>query len=570
MKRSIRFLNPSRWIARIIFISDLSFGTFTILLCLVMLILSSCGTSNPIQDEAEIITPELMQTDQKIWVGLSERPGSLDPAYHLSDTSEIILRNIFDSLLTRDHGSNVHLELAESIRLPDDRTLLIKLREGVLFHDGVELTSRDVVYTFNRIIQENALQYPEPHTSPKKTLAAPIESIEAKDRYTVIMHLTDPWPAAYQLLVQQQIVPMHYLELVGDQGFQKHPIGSGPFKFITADEDKGQVVLQKFADYYGGALTLEPVGPACIDEVVFIVTPDPRLRMAALAVGKLDLIQRIPLPLPPEIADNPEIQVKEVPGTHPIWLEMNVTKEPFNDLRVRLALNYALDKQELSNEIFQGRAVVLAGPLSPYNEFVSRDLESYPYDPDLTKQLFARSGWIDLSGQGLQRPEGDIFQMTIDTTLELEPLAKALADQYRAIGIRVSVRTWEPDVIQELMQKGERDAFLGDWGDPTFDPIGHFELKWHGKVEGERYGSANFSGYNNTRVNDLIRNAEITLDPTERYALYNEAQHIIYQEAPAVFLLLPQSIEAATVDLENWAPAADGSIDLHDVCISSQ
>jgi peptide/nickel transport system substrate-binding protein len=534
-----------------------------------LLFLVSCRVSSPTPPGKTITTPELGRTYQRLVVGLSERPVSLDPADHRSDSSEIISRNIFDSLLTRDHGSGIHLELAESIRAPDANTLIIKLREGVLFHDGVELTSRDVVYSFNRIIQENSLQYPEPHTSPKKSLAAPLESLEAVDRYTVIMHLNDPWPAAYQLLVQQQIVPLHYLELVGDEGFQKHPIGSGPFKFVEADQEQGRIILEKYSEYYGGAPTLRPVGPACIDEVVFIVTPDPRLRMAALTTGEFDLIQGAPLPIPPEISDNPQIQVRSVPGTHPIWLEMNVTKPPFNDPGVRKALNYAVDREELRQKVYQGKALVLAGPLSPYNEYVSRDLRPYPYDPEHAKLLLARSGWIDLNGEGIQRPEGESFEFTIDTITELEPLARALADQYREIGIRASVRTWEPAVIQELMQTGVRDAFLGDWGDPTFDPIGHFDLKWHGRVEGEQYGAANFSGYNNPRVNELIRNAEITLDLNKRYELYNEAQHILYEDAPAVFLLLPQSTEAATIELINWEPAADGSIDLDDVCITS-
>jgi peptide/nickel transport system substrate-binding protein len=184
--------------------------------------------------------------------------------------------------------------------------------------------------------------------------------------------------------------------------------------------------------------------------------------------------------------------------------------------------------------------------------------------------LLARSGWLDFNGEGLMRPEGDTFQMTIDTTAQLEPLAKGLADQYRSLGIEVSIRVWEPEVIQSLMQTGARDTYLGDLGDPAFDPVGHFDLKWHGSIQEEAYGSANYSGYNNAQVNSLIRAAEITADPVERYELYNEAQYILYRDAPAVFLLLPQSIEAASTALVNWGPAADGSINLHDVCIRSE
>lgn len=532
-------------------------------------IFAGCSQTNPLSHGTASDAEERGEPSQILVVGLAEKPTSLDPADQLCVSSEIVIRNIFDGLVTRDHRSGVHLELAESITATDERTLRIKLREGVLFHDGVELNSEDVVYTFNRIIQDNALEYPQPHTSPRKSLITPLDSIEALDRYTVIMHLHDPWPAAFQLLVHQQIVPRHYLELVGDEVFQRHPIGTGPFKFIAADEEMQKITLGRFPDYYGGAPSLPPIGPACLEEVEFRVIPDHRLRMAALTIGELDLVQSVPLSMLTEIPPDSGLQIRSVPGTRPIWMELNIEKAPFKDLRVRQALNYAVDKDQLIEEIFLGKALALSGPLSPFNDYVSKDLEPYPFDPELAKLLLARSGWIDINGEGLQRPEGDIFELTIDTTAELQPLAQAVADQYRALGIRVSIRIWDSEVIEPLVSAGERQAFLGDWGDPTFDPIGHFDLKWHGRLPGEQYGSANFSGYNDERVNDLILAAEVSADPKERYEFYNEAQHIIYRDAPAVFLLLPQSVEAATAGLLNWAPAADGSINLHDVCLPS-
>jgi peptide/nickel transport system substrate-binding protein len=119
-----------------------------------------------------------------------------------------------------------------------------------------------------------------------------------------------------------------------------------------------------------------------------------------------------------------------------------------------------------------------------------------------------------------------------------------------------------------MLQAGERQAFLDDWGDSAFDPVGHFEAKWHGFVEGEAYGRGNYSGYNNERVNELIKLGETTADTGERQAIYDEAQEIVYEEAPAVFLLLPEEAEAARADIENWEPASDSRINLHDVCVA--
>jgi peptide/nickel transport system substrate-binding protein len=500
-------------------------------------------------------------------VGLAHPPVSLDPADHRSRNSETVIRNMFDSLTTRDNHSGVHLELAQEITRQDERTLLIRLREGVLFHDGVEMTAEDVVFSFNRIIQENAIEYPEPHSSPRQGLIAPLETIEQIDDYTVLMHFSGPWPVAYQMLVHQQIVPKHYVEQVGTKGFQEAPIGTGPFKFVSADFDLSEVVLERFDDYYGGSPDLEPVGSACIDQAVFRYIPDARTRAAALTVGEVDIIQSVPLELLDYLADNASVQVKDAPGTQPLYLELNVRALPFNSRNVRLALNYAVDRVAILKEVYGGRGKLLAGPLSPYNSFVNIELTPYPYDQSIAVDLLAQAGWWDLLGEGLRRAEGDEFRFTIDTVAEYAPVAEMLSEQYAEIGIEADVRIWEREVIRPLFEEGQRVAYLDSWEDSAFDPVGHLEAKWHGRVADQPYGRGNFSGYNNGRVNFLIREGELTANPLERQIIYSEAQEIIYSQAPAVFLILPEAVEAASTKVVNWEPAADGRINLHDVCL---
>ena len=110
-------------------------------------------------------------------------------------------------------------------------------------------------------------------------------------------------------------------------------------------------------------------------------------------------------------------------------------------------------------------------------------------------------------------------------------------------------------------------SYLDDWGDSAFDPVGHFEAKWHGFAENTPYGRGNFSGYNNERVNELTKLGETTGDEAQRQALYNEAQQIVYDEAPAVFLIVPEEVEAASATISNWSPASDSRLNMHDVCI---
>ena len=521
------------------------------------------------REEVErLITPTPVPGRQTIIVALSQAPDTLDPADHRSRQSETVVRNMFDGLVTRDTKSGVHLELAEEMNWLDDQTLEVKLRQGVKFHDGVEMTADDVVFTFNRIIQENQIEYPEPHTSPRKGLIAPLVSVEEVDDYTVVMNFSAPWPPAMQLIVHQQIVPKHYLEEVGTQGFVANPIGTGPFKFVSVQPGFTEVVLERFDDYYGGAADLEPVGPACVSGVIFRVIPEASTRVAALLAGEVDVIQAVPAELIETLAQTPGIQVKSAVGTQPKWMEMNVNKPPFDDLRVRQALNYAVDKDLIIQEIYGGRAVALPGPLSPFNNFVNKSLTPYAYNPDMALSLLSDAGWTDTDGDGLLDKNGQPFTFTLDTLEEWRPLAEAVADMFRAIGIDASVRFWEYSVVRPQLLAGERMAYLDDWGDSAFDPVGHYEAKWHGFVEGAPYGRANFSTYNNERVNELIKLGETTADPAERQKIYDEAQQLVYDEAPAVFLILPDEAEAASDRVMNWEPAADSRINLHDVCLA--
>ncbi len=503
-----------------------------------------------------------------IVVALSEAPVSLDPADHRSRPSETVIRNMFDGLVTRDTRSGVHMQLAESMDWTDDQTLTIQLRQDVKFHDGSQMTAEDVVFTFNRVILENQIEYPEVHSSPRKGLIAPLESIEKTGDFTVVMHFSTPWPPAMQMLVHQQIVPKAYLEKVGTKGFVEHPIGTGPFKFVSAGDGLEEIVMERFEDYYGGSPDLAPVGPACVEKVIFRVIPEASTRAAALLAGEVQVIQSVPSDLVGRLNENSNVVVKTAPGTQPKWIELNVTKPPFDDVRVRQALNYALDKNLIIQEIYDGRAIALPGALSPYNNFVNKSLQPYPYDMDKALQLLADAGWSDTNNDGIVDKDGQNLSFTIDTLEEHRGLAEAVASLFQEAGIDASVRFWEYSVVRPMLLAGERQSYLDDWGDSAFDPVGHFEAKWHGFVEGASYGRGNFSGYNNERVNELVWLGETTVDTAERQTIYDEAQQIVYDEAPAVFLILPEEIEASLMTVSNWEPASDSRVNLHDVCLN--
>lgn len=514
-----------------------------------------------------LVTPTPEPGRSTFIVALASAPTTLDPADHRDRTSETVLRNMFEGLVTRDTTSGVHLELAEEMNWIDDTTLEVKIREGVTFHNGEDLTADDVVFTFERIINENAIEYPEAHTSPRKGLIAPLQSIEKVDDYTVRMNFSGVWPPAMQLLVHQQIVPQDYLEEVGTEGFIAHPIGTGPFQFVEGQLDD-QIVMERYDGYWGGAPDLEPVGPACVERVIFRVIPEASTRAAALLAGEVDIIQNVPSELVDTLDQTPGIDVKTAPSTEPIWLQLNTSDPLFEDVTVRQALNYAIDKDLLIEAIYGGRAVALPGPLSPYNNYVNEALEPYPYDPDLALAMLEEAGWTDSNGDGTLDRNGQPFAFTIDTIELWRPQAEALASMFREIGIDAGVRFWEYSVVQPQLLACERQAFLDDWGDSAFDPVGHYEAKWHSVVTGEPYGRGNFSCYGNERVDELIKAGEVEADEAARQEIYDEAQQLVYDDAPAVFLVLPEVAEGSSERVQNWEPASDSRINLHDVCLA--
>lgn len=501
-----------------------------------------------------------------IVVALSSAPTTLDPADHRSRHSETVIRNMFDGLVTRDTTNGVHLELAESAELIDDTTWEFKLQQGVKFHDGSEMTADDVVFTFNRIILENQIEYPEAHTSPRKGLIAPLESVEKVDDYTVRFHLSAPWPPAMQLFVHQQIVPMAYLEEVGTEGFVEKPIGAGPFRFVEGQLDD-QVVMERFDDYWGGSATLPPVGPACVDRAIFRVIPEASTRVAALLAGEVDIIQSVPPELIDTLMQSPDVVVKTAAGTQPKWVELNVNQPPFDNKIVRQALNHLIDKELIVEALYDGRAEILPGVLSPFNSFADDSLTPYPYDVEAGWALLAEAGIEDSNGDGRLEWNGEPWAFVVDSLDEHRALAEAVVAQLQEAGINASLRLWEYSVVRPLLLGGERSAYLDDWGDSAFDPVGHMEAKWHGVVEGSPYGRGNFSGYNNERVNELIQAGETETDEAARHEIYNEAQAILYDEAPAIFLILPEEVEASRARVQNWEPASDSRINLHRVCV---
>lgn len=331
-------------------------------------------------------------------VGIRATIESLDPANHRSRIAETVIRNMFDGLVTRTPDGRVVPEIAESWQAVSPTLWEFKIKKGIVFHNGDPLAADDVVYTFERILTEGGLGGGQ--SSPRKAgLLDPVEKVEKVDDYTVRFHLTAPWPVILQMLVHQQIVPKKYTQALGTSPkFAEKPVGCGPFKFVSGKLDE-RVVMERFDRYYGGSPEIPPVGPAKVRRVIFEVIPETSTRIAALQAGKAHIIQTVPPEILPELQKDPNVEVKTVEGTRVYFLEMNVTRPPFNDIRVRQAMNYAVNWDLIVGTVLGGYATRLNGPLLPHGFARHPDLQPYPYAPLKAVELLEAAGYEARTGK---------------------------------------------------------------------------------------------------------------------------------------------------------------------------
>lgn len=473
-----------------------------------------------------------------IVVGYHEDLLTTDPMDFRRRETETILRNVYDGFVTRNPDMEIVNELAESVRPISDTVWEIRLRRGVTFHDGSPFTAQDAVFSIRRHVVEGAMGG---RTSPRKGLFSPITDAEAVDDYTVRIHMSQPWPIFLRMLPHMLVAPRS----VGNS-MVTHPIGTGPFKF-TAWEKGSQVVLERYDRYYGGAPDLPPVGPARARRVIFRVIPDAASRVAALLAGEVDLISAVPVDAIPTIERNPELEVLRVNGTRSYFVEMNVTKPPFNDVRVRRAMNHALDVQAVIDTVLNGLAVRIPTILSPQSFGYNPGIRPYPYDPARARQLLREAGY----------PNG--FELELDTLPYRRQVAEAYALMLGEVGIRTRVRVWNDwGTLLEQIRAGRRQAWLQDWGSSILDPADIMTPKLRTADRG------NYTGYSNPKVDALIDRMNTSIEPEVRRQAAYEAQELIFGDAPMVFEYVAQDIYAKNRRLQGWEPIPDSRINLHD------
>jgi len=470
---------------------------------------------------------------------------SLDPTNYRSRDTQIVLKNMFDSLTTRDASMKVVPQLAESWKILNDTTWEFKLRRGVKFHNGDDFTAEDVKFTLERVVKEGAL---DGKTSPRKSLLGPLSRVRIIDDYTVQIETEKPWPILPLMLTLQEILPKRYMEAVGSQGFQKKPIGTGPFKFVRW-EGKESLILERFEDYYGGSPEIPPVQMAPLKYLIFKIVPTKAEQIAMLKKGECDIITHVPPEAIRILQTTPGIKMLTCRATRSYFAEINSIKPPFDDPRIRLAMNYAVDMRAVVDYILKGHGKVLPTIILPNAFAYNPSLEPYTCNPELAKKLLNDSGF----------PEGR--SITINCMERYRKFANLIAVCLAKVGVKSRVNVIDKDTERASMKNFNWDILVTSWGNSTLDPVGILVPKF------KSGGRGNYSNYSNGEVDRLLSQADGSLDPQVREICYKKVQEIIYKDMPMIFGYAAEEFYGVRERVKNFIPSSSGMMNMHDVYI---
>ncbi|MHB8500696.1 MAG: ABC transporter substrate-binding protein [Candidatus Acidiferrales bacterium] len=437
---------------------------------------------------------------------IESNPTNLDPRYATDSQSQKIDSLLFSSLLERDDQMNFRGDLADSWSTPDPRTYVFHLRSGVHFQDGRLLTSADVKYTFESIL--------DPATrSPKRGAFRMVASIEAPDAATVVFHLTEPYASFLWNLARPAVGIIPH-----DAGpdFSRHPIGSGPFRFVSQSQDE-DVVVERDPDYFRGAPQLA--------RVRFRVVPDAVVRALELRKGSADIeMSSLSPDMIPVLARQPDLSVTQRPGTNFAYLGFNLEDPILAKREVRQALAFATDRDALIRYLLHGQARIASGILPPNHWAYEPNVAQHTLDPSRAEELLDAAGFP-------RKQDGMRFHLMLKTSTEEQArlIGAVLQEQWRRAGVDLELRPLELGTLLSDASRGNFQITYSRWVGANNDPD-VFEFVFSSK----RFppDGANRGHYRNPRIDALTDQIRIEMDRDKRKALCSEVQQILAEDLP--------------------------------------
>ncbi len=468
--------------------------------------------------------------ENPLLVAIGGEPDQLDPSKTSSYYSFQVLENVYDTLVEPDENLEMQPALAQSWEVSDDQlTWTFTLREGVEYHDGSPFTADDVVYSFNRIIEEEL---------PVAYRFATVEKVTAPDDSTVVIEVAQPTPNLLASVGGYKGVAIVSEDNVESGDIKNQPVGTGPF--ALSDYSQGDsITLESNPDYWGGA-------PA-ISGVQFSFVSDPTVALQNLESGEVHWTDNLPPQQVSSLGGRDDLVVESAPSNDYWYFAANQEQEPFDDPRVRQALAWAIDRDEITEAAKFGNATPNQTAI-PESSAWYHDYAPYSQDQERAQALLAEAGAEDLS-----------FELMVTSEYpETVSVAQVMASQLDEVGVDVKIRTLDFATWLDEQGKGNFDVFMLGWLG-NIDPDEYYYAQHHSG------GSFNFHGYDNPEVDQLLDDARVETDNDARKALYDQIAEVIVDDASYVYLYNPDVVQGWSPDVQGYTARSDRAIRFRDV-----
>jgi peptide/nickel transport system substrate-binding protein len=458
---------------------------------------------------------------------------SLDPLVTTNAFSRSMMKAMFDTLVTLDPQLAPVPALALSWETPNDTTWRFKLREGVKFHDGSPFNAEVAKYSLERFVDPNT-------KNPEAAVLKPITSVKVIDASTLELTTDGPFAGTLSALQNAFIMSPTAVQAAGDQVARK-PVGTGQYRFVEWVPGE-RLVIEANPDHWGTQ--------AKIQRLIWKPVTEASTRIVALRTGQADLIANIPPQLSDQIT-GPDMKLERVPGIL-IAIMFNFEMPPFDNLKVRQAMNHAVNIDEIIQFVLGGAATRLAAATKPGMLGHDPDMKPYAYDPDRAKQLLTEAGF----------PNG--FEATLDAPtgryLNDKAVAEAIVGQLNKVGLNITLNLPEyPALVQKIVGHTSQFYLIG-----SVEPATEIAFPRAFKT-----GGAFYQGYGNQEVADLIDRGNQTLDRAAREQIFKRVNQQVQEDAPWLFLYAQQDTYGLRSRLQGFEARPDPYIIVRDWSLTS-
>jgi peptide/nickel transport system substrate-binding protein len=456
-------------------------------------------------------------------IALSDNVKTIDPigSPSVDAASERVRSLMFNSLVKKDEKFDYVPELASKIdRSEDGLTFTFTLRDGVTFHDGRPFMSADAKYTLDTVLASTfakAASFFEGVGADRKGY---VKSVEAPDAHTLVIRLNSPWTGLLANLVAIAMIPKDSYE-----SQKTHPLGTGPFKFKSYDQSQQVVDMEANPNYWDGP----PQIPALRARVI----SDSNALQAELQSGRVD-IAPLPTSLSPDsikgLGSNPNLNVHQFAGSNLNLLTFNTTEPPLDNVKVRQAIAYAINRESMIRDLVLGQGKI-AHSILPEESWAYTPGQTYQYDPAMAKKLLDEAGFRDPDGDGPQmRFSKPIIFRISGSSGAARQYSGVIYNYLREVGIPVQIETSELNTLFEFLRRGQFQIAYGQWVGGNQDPIFYRDLFATSEIPSETRAARNRSRYSNPELDRILEEATNTYDHAKAAPLYARAQEIVSRD----------------------------------------